>query len=201
MRFDPNSIPGFTEAVARERQLRNVSFLPICLNISDFEVRQLTLRDWLILYSTESPMVFGGIPTPGQVAQFLWLLNPRYNREGRGKSQFLRMCRRAFKRPLWVRDIVAGIRKYMADTMVDLDGRGAPEISPSYYCDATYLCALLGHHLHYSEAAVLSMPIARVLQYKKAIRDLVGSGIPQSNPSDKIIGEWLQRRNEEGRKN
>src|SRR5206468_3380665 len=75
-------IPGYKEAVAAERLAREVSFLPITESVAGFELVPMTLRQFLILSLMKSPLLTGGTPGPGDLLDFLWLLNPNYNPKG-----------------------------------------------------------------------------------------------------------------------
>jgi len=202
-KLDPESFPGYLEAIEQESLLRDAAFLSLNENIAGFEICQMTLQHWLILRIAKSPMIYGGVPTPAQLAQFLWVMNPAYNARGVGRWRFLRMCRKAFRNPAWVQNLIGGVRKFMAETMQDRDGVSNKEddFEASYYSDAAFLCGLLGQHLHYSRDAVMVMPLTQIFQFKKVIRELNGSQVPLGNPSERIISDYLQKQNEERRRN
>lgn len=201
MLFDPAKVPGYLDAVEREKLVRNVSFLPITLFVEGFELCQMTLNHWLLLYIARSPMVFGGIPRPDQAAQFLWVMNPDYNPEGRGKRALLRRCRKVFRNPSKAQRLVAEINRYMHETMLDLDRSSGAADETSYFADPCYLVGMLCFHFGWSEDAVMRMPLARIFQYKKVIKLLTASSIPLGNPSERLISDWLNNPDNKGRAN
>jgi hypothetical protein len=201
--FKPETVPGYLEAIEQENLLRDAAFLPVRENIAGFEVCQMTLRHWLILRVAKSPMIYGGVPTPEQMAQFLWVMHPAYNPEGRGKWRFRRMCKKAFRNPVWTQNLIAGARKYMAETMQDREaatnqGEG---FEPTFYSDVAYLVGLMALHLGFSREQTLETPLAQIFQFKKVIRDLLGSTVPSGNPSERLISDHLEKLNQERRRN
>jgi len=199
--LDPTKFPGYLEQVAQESLLRDAAFLPVNESICGFEVCQMTLRHWLILRVAKSPFITGGIPNPKQLALFLWILNPIYNAEGRRRRRFMFCCRWAFRKEENVRTLVGEARKYVAETMQDGEFVRTENYEPSYYSMAAHFCGLLGMHLGFSEDDVMAMPLRRLFQYVKVIRDLIDSGVPKGNPSDRILCDALEKQNAERRRN
>src|SRR5436190_23240372 len=69
-------IPGFLEAVQREQFVRDAAFLRLSESVAGFELVPLTLRHYLILRATRNPLLWGGLPSPNQLFNFLWMLAP-----------------------------------------------------------------------------------------------------------------------------
>ena len=57
-------IPGYREAVARERLARDASFMPVTETVAGFELVPMTLRQYLILSLMRSPLLTGDTPGP-----------------------------------------------------------------------------------------------------------------------------------------
>ena len=82
-----DEIPGYREAVMRERFARDAAFIhspvaPLNESIAGFTVAPLTLRHLLTLRISRSPLFGIAIPSPGQISAFLWLLSPHYRPRG-----------------------------------------------------------------------------------------------------------------------
>src|SRR4051794_18452378 len=83
-----SEIPGLREAIKRENDIRDASFLDLTTRIGCVEIRQMTPRDLLILDGIGNPLMSGGLPSPAELADFLWKLSPRYL-EGDSVRRFL----------------------------------------------------------------------------------------------------------------
>lgn len=88
-----DSIPGYRDAVERESFIRDAAFLPITQNLCGFEVRQMTLEDFLAFRILKSPFLVGGEPTEADARAFLWRMSPTYQ-EGnlRARRRVMRKC-------------------------------------------------------------------------------------------------------------
>src|SRR5438046_741906 len=97
---DVLDIPGYAVAVLKEQFSRDVAFLELNESVAGFELVPLTLRHYLILRSTRNPILWGDLPTPNQLFNFLWLLSPEYNGpQTRARKRFQRRCRKIFFPP------------------------------------------------------------------------------------------------------
>ena len=70
--FDLDSIPGYKEAVANERNNRRGSFLALPEKVCGFELMPMTVRQFDTLRLLKNPLVFKGIPSQGETFAFLW---------------------------------------------------------------------------------------------------------------------------------
>lgn len=224
MIFDPFSIPRFAEAVFRERFVRDAAFLGVTENVAGYELRPMTLRDYLILQTAQNPLLHQALPSPTQLASFLWLLSADYDPAAtRRRRQFLRRCR-AFcppSVPLWptkrasvrwygqrcralecFRATVAAAKEYVADTFQDRPAaKASPGFTPSYYSDAIYWCALLGREYGYTLDAVLGMNLKVLFGFVAEITEHHKVKEPACNPSDRIRADWLAEQNQVNRSN
>ena len=71
-------IPGYLEAVKRERLVRDAAFLGLPEAVAGFELRQMTLRDSIVLSIARNPLLSGETPNPLELATFLWYMSVEY---------------------------------------------------------------------------------------------------------------------------
>ncbi len=202
-------------AVERERVIRAVAEVSGYETIAGFKVKPMTLFHYLALRDVmESPMLppFTS-PTPVELAAFLWLLSPGYNREGKGRERFLKTCR-AFVVPTGLfssprrrrrasdrfAKTVAAAREYVEEALMDRPGAarsGGGE--PDYYCDSVALCATLAREYGWSRESVMAMPMKILFQHLKEIKEyraaVHGQPVLMGNPSDGIKSAYLEQAN------
>ena len=202
-------IPGYRAAVDTEQLSRDASFLPITETVGGFELRPLTLRDYITLRMMRSPLICGGTPSPGQLAAFLWLLSPSH-RPGLtlgaflNRRLFLRRCKyflpssNRADRPERMANaarLLVAIRAYVEEAFQDRPPTKARGWIEDYYSDAAALCGMLAREYGWSEKAVLDMPMKRIFQYLNEIKAANGSKSPLCNPSDRIKSEFMAKIN------
>lgn len=89
----PLDLPGYAEALHRERFGRHAAFLDVHETIAGFTVRALTLQDFMALRVLESPLLYHQTPTPLDLAAFLWLLSPDYApRNDAARKKVMKQC-------------------------------------------------------------------------------------------------------------
>jgi hypothetical protein len=107
------AIPGYLAAIIRERVVRDASFLGLTESIGPFEAVPMTLRHWMLLRMDGNPLVRQGdgvsAPTPDQLRDFLWILNPQFSPAGpetkvqaKAKRAFFKRCRKVFYPPRYL---------------------------------------------------------------------------------------------------
>jgi hypothetical protein len=210
-------IPGYKEAVAAERLAREVSFLPITETVAGLELVPMTLRQYLVLSLTKSPLLTGETPGPGHLLDFLWLLHPRYSPKGGfHKWLMVRKLRRCIP-PVgtiwdyeWLRAkrqrrvdlavyrltrLVVALRNYVGETLQDWQPSQAPEgtVEIDHYCDGAAICALVAREYGWTQETTLNMPMKQLLQFLKEIKVFHGTKVPLCNPSDRVKAEWLDK--------
>lgn len=211
------------DAIAHERLVRDASFLCVNENIAGFEVRQLTVRHLVILQLSNSPFLSARTPSPSELVQFLWLLNPSYHpNNGAGKRRFFRRCSGLVPRPapffnfglrksMWHRanaqtlelaaQVIDAARAYVVESFQDRPPRRqSAGARADYYSDACWYCAELASEFSWSENSIIEMPIKRVFQYVNWIRQHSDPKAILCNPSQKITAEWLAKKNAEQKK-
>lgn len=161
--------PGYAEAVKHENDVRDAAVLNLNALICGVEIRQMTLRHWLILDGIESPFLNGALPDPDKkdIEKFLWVLSPHFTpRWSFAKAQ---LVRRARKLPYG--EAVVSIRSFVEDTFQDSppsegdDKWRAPEAS----FGANVICSL-ALRFHWSRDAILDLPLKESFQHLKLIR-------------------------------
>ena len=72
-------IPGYREALFAEQQARDLAFLlDVPRTLCGVPVRQITLRDLLLLAQADCRFITGGSTDAEDVRLFLWILNPGF---------------------------------------------------------------------------------------------------------------------------
>lgn len=187
MRISYNEVPGFQAAVKRENDVRDAAFLDLTANICGIEIRQMTARDLLILDGIDNPILSGGLPSPAQLAHFLWLLSPEY----RERSPFRRylFARRVRKLPYI--DAVKECIRYVDLTFQDSPGGSATMTRPFAGWCAHLIDGIAQGGYGWSEYSILNMPLKRTFQYLKCIRRRLDPDYRPHNPSDKVFREGV----------
>lgn len=214
--------PGYAEAVANERLVRDAAFLCRVETVAGFDLRPMTLRHYLVLRLAGSPcLAKTGDVEPWQAAAFLWLLSPEWTPGARARARFMRRCRpfaqpglplfstqRAIAR--WGRqskaakarlaEVVKGIREFVEETMLDRPSGGKGGYGPSYYSDVCFWWGTLGRNGYpMSREEILETPLKILFQSLREITESKGGHVV--NKSDGLKAEHLQRLNAELRAN
>lgn len=212
-------IPGFLEAVEKEQLIRDASFLPVVENVNGFEVLPMRLWHYIALRACRSPMLPPfRTPSPEQLAGFLWLLNPEYSTDAGDRKRFMKRCRRfAAQTPPWffqygykertakalacMADTLIAARNYVNETMQDKPGRVVGSVGGvEQYSDGASICGRLAREYGWSEYETLEMPLKRIFQYLKEIRDYEyasrGQTAPLGSPSEEIVADYLKKINQ-----
>lgn len=210
-------IPGYAEAVMHERQIRESAFFPLNEKIGGFEVTPLTLLQYDMLRMIRSPLLWPeAIPDHLELAAFLWILSPHFQvNDCSAKRGHFKACLRFAppSMPIWktnramvrynakfeacikeAQAIIGEARKYIADATMDFP-TGSGKSTKSYYSDIAYLVIFFSKNCGWDDDKVLRTPLKRLLQYQKAILEMLGAKGVLANPSDAITGRWMVERN------
>lgn len=97
-------IPGYLEAVSRERLIRDAAYLAACPSpvvpmvterIGTFDVLPITLRHYVILRMKQNPLLYGKPPDPAELAELLWVLSPGWVPDAKARDKWMRKhCKR-----------------------------------------------------------------------------------------------------------
>lgn len=199
--------PRWQGMQARESALREQAFIDWRADVLGEALRPITLRDMFLLHGAGNPYIAGGAyPEPGDVLQFLWMLNAE-NRGGRLRRwwQRRRMIRRVALRAVegegdamdvWTRAINA----YLDDVFIDAPKRSAKDDRPLGVCFVAPMLVRVSHYVGNVDPASgkgwMDTPIARIFQYIKAMnRAELGKEFKDFSPSDKVMSDWLDHSN------
>jgi hypothetical protein len=210
-------IPGYAEAVVKERVIRDASFLGITESVGPFEVVPMTLRHYLVLRAMRSPLLGKETPSPDDLASFLWLLSPQYTPAGgRVKARFVRACRKSFYPPRYLplvntarararhqrkcdaklavaAEIITKARTYVDESMQDRPPvQSTVGFQAEHISDGAYFCALFGREYGWTQEETLNTPLKRVFQYCTEQKIHHGSKVPLCNPSDRVKSRWMR---------
>lgn len=206
-------IPGYREAVEKEREQRESSFT--CLNefLCGIEVLPLSVWHMVILSAVKSPFIFGREASITKAEQFLWIVSPQYRAAislnnrlspwlpkiasyilARKKKQFAKITRCI---QMADADIILAVETFVMNAFRDCAGGDSNSFNPSYYCAPAAIIAELTSALHFSRDQILALPIKEVFQYQRWLR---GQRDPKSlflliNESDKVRSKWLAEQN------
>jgi hypothetical protein len=185
-----SDVPGLTEALKRENDIRDASFLDLNANLCGVEIRQMTPQDLLILDGIGNPLMAGGLPSPAELADFLWKLSPRFKLNAPIR-RFL--FGRSVRKKEYL-SLVKACGKYISDTFQDSPGSSGPSSTP-YAGWCAYLVNNIAMNYHWSEDKILRTPLKRLFQYLKCIRRYHNPDAPMHNPSDKMKGDYIRLEN------
>jgi hypothetical protein len=177
-------------AIKRENDIRDASFLDLTTNIGGVAIRQMTPRDLLILDGVGNPLVTGGLPSPDQLAEFLWLLSPRF------KANSL-LAQWIFILGIRKMDFLSSVKacqKYVEDTFQDSPASGGPPSTP-YAGWCAHLVHNIATHYGWSRREIINLSLKELFQYLKRIRRHNDPQCPMHNPSDKVKGDYLRLEN------
>ena len=207
-------IPGYREAVQRERFVRDTAFMPVTETVAGFELRPLSLRDWMLLRISRNALVTGDTPTPRDLSRFLWLLSPGYGPHAfLAYWRFARRCR-CFTPPAppllatgkrmmrWHgrtlaavtagAEVVSAVRAYLKETLQDAPRGGSGGCHTQYWGDGCEITGALANAYGWGEDYIMDMPLKRVFQHLKRIQaHQEGERAPMFNPSDDVKADWL----------
>jgi hypothetical protein len=194
--FDPSeSIPGYRDAVEQEQFLWDAAFLGLPEKICGFEVKPLTARHLLWLYTIRSPFVTGQRMTDLDVhlhaAAFMRLVAPDFSPKHRWRRRlFFWRYRHSFARQR-VDVAVTAIRDYLGEAFAESPGGKGGE---AYYSvAASVIHFICGNYSGVSFEATLDLPLKIVFQLMKCKRRETGAIMFKS--TDALKSRWLEKVN------
>lgn len=214
--FSPFEIPGYREAVTRERAARDASFIDAPETLAGFPVAPMTLRRYLALKALRHPILCGGAPTPWQLVGFLWLMNSAYAPNATMPRPFARKARRllspfptrksGFRARLqtrrWLRaqeamiETMKAVNQWLDAVFMDAGpSQGGNGFCKEYWSVGCGLILSLARETGWSERDILDIPLTRLFQYQKILAEFKGSTAPKFNPSDRVLSQYLKTHN------
>ena len=181
-------IAGYGEALERQEGLRDSAFLDLPLLLCGFPCVNMTARHFAILIHSRSPFVCGGFPLPENVAQFLWVLHPRFSyTEKVERDAFIACCAE-----LDYEAAVKEITQYVDDCFMDSPATGAKS-GESFNSWIASLVDTLAREYGWAEQAILSLPMSALFQYVRVIVSRNDSKTPQFNKlTDAAKNRWWE---------
>jgi hypothetical protein len=190
-----DEIPGYAEAVAAEQASRELAFMPAPLPICGVQIRHLTLRHHWILLKCGNRFVCGGRARPVDVAFFLWTLSPEYTPNDAAKRDafIAEKCAAAVSLE-WFGEATRAIREYIAGALQDWP-EGDGHRRKAYVAPAAHVVDLMGCEYGWGPEVTMEAPMALLIQLSRVIQVRRNPQAPLFNRTDRLIGQWLERRN------
>lgn len=183
-------IPGYADALRKEREARDLAFCDWPVPLCGLSVNQFTLTHLLILGNCDNAFVAGGVPTPEDVAFFLWVVSPEYApNDARARNRFLK--RIAGK----VRYVQAcqEISEYMESAFQDAPSPNSTPTFKAYTSFAATYCDLFAAEYGWDDSQVMRKPVARLFQLYRRIQRRNEPRCVMFNPSDRVLSQHLQK--------
>lgn len=205
-------IPGYDEALERERQIREDGWIGGDANICGIKIQQITPFLFARLCRMKTPYVGRGFITPDETVRFLWALSPSFVGERRSypRSNFWRKLlglpmlgpyatRDAFIRDAFLHlygrwhEAEREILDFLSDTFMDSPHRSGSECVP-YVIGAAWMVYRMGcEPFRWSKDQTLHTPMRIIYQLMKC-QDM-DRGKILYNPSDRLKAEYLDSLN------
>jgi hypothetical protein len=184
------SIPGYAEALARERELRELVFAEACAPIAGVEVTPLTLRKLAYLRIAGNRFVTGSGPvTAAHAVLFLWVASRAFVPfDLVARNKFINSASR-----LPASDVYDGIRAYLADAFFDVDGSDGDGSPPIASFEASVIDTIASAY-GWTREAILDLSLPEVSQYLRLI-DRRRGGVVTNPTSDRVKMKWLESMN------
>jgi hypothetical protein len=183
------SIPGYADALKRERDVRDVGILNVNTRICGVEVRQMTLRDWLVLDAIDCELLGGNYMDMVEVVRFMWFMSPKFNPKSKWKRW--RFTRRLGR--MNAKDLSIACEKYVRDVFIDtpmtIVSKGDQWTAPLVSFAASIIHTLADFY-GWSKNEIMGMTVKEIFQYMKLInirrQAEIGEKPILANPSDEV---------------
>lgn len=197
-------LPQFQAQQAREMEARDRAFLDLEYRLCGEPIRQLTAADLFLLQGLENPFVCGGEILPAHIAQVVWCQHARNIPARPIRTAWHR--RRAFARlrnyPL--EKAIEEVNHFIEAMTIDLavgGGSSDGDRRPLLACFLAPLLVTVAKQIGAFDPAtgepLLSSPLPRLLQYRKAIAaELLGKDHKDYAPSDKLMVDCMEEVNQ-----
>jgi hypothetical protein len=188
----------YAAALAAETARREEAFLGRTVEVCGFKLRRMTPEDLLILTGVGNPFVVPGQVTPGDIAQFLWILRvppvprPWYRRLFRLQAPGSSHPDASFYAHVVALPFAAATAEIYAHVDAIFADVPAVEeaVAPRRLC---FLAPLVTEMVDagWRESEILAMPLGKLFQYRAAIRNRKDSDSLALGPSDLIKAECM----------
>lgn len=207
-----NSIPGLSEAMAKAREIqfktRENSLLGLSYDLCGFNVRMMTIRDYVLLDRNQCPFLNRMEPTMLDLAFFFWVMSPQFDKwcEPSGWRQWLPFLqpiqayfysRRISKKfgkniPETSEEVVVKCFEYIEKMFFDSPPsvRGGGE---SCLCYLTGWFDQIQSEYHFTNDDMWKMGLPELFQRLNAIRQRNNPNTPQFNKSTDAVKLFVLR--------
>ena len=189
-----DEIPGLAAAVDRESAVRELSLLDTII-LCGIPCRQLSIRTHTLLTGMKSPvLVRVTAPKWEDLAVYLWMHCLEYE-AGNEK-----------RRQRWVRRNVSPLVKagryaqalgeidlHIENTFMDSPGAGRYD-GKQYFLGSAALVDSVAAEYGWTDDYIMALPIGRLFQYQRAMRRRYDPKAPLSNPSDRLLSQYMIER-------
>lgn len=189
--INPADIPGYAAAIEAERSNRELAFLAQPIPLCGVPVRQMTPRHLLLLKGIGNRFIMGGRPDAGDVAIFIWVLSTEYTT---GHQEQISFCKKLIK-GINLSKSIGEVFQFLR--MVFQDSPEGTSQDKLYTAPIASMVDLFGNQYGWTSDDTLEQPLARLFQLAREITRRLNPKAPMVNKSDRYIGEWLQRQNEQ----
>jgi hypothetical protein len=209
----PLEVPGYLDSVINEKVIRDSAFFGLTENVAGFELKPLTLRNYLTLQFINSPLLAKETPSPVQLAQFLWVNSKDFKVCPRARARFLKGCRffcppsppilfqtrrwrRRFNRAMFeMARVLNAAREYIKQSTMDAPpSRVGNTFSPAHYSEVAFWLSMF--KFRYTHNQILEMPMKVLYQCLNERSEVLSGGKRIAfNPSDKVLAEWTAAQN------
>lgn len=192
--FQISDVPGLAEHLAKKRYQtaaeREAAFLGKTHTVCGVKLRAMTVLDFTLLSHINSPILNNGNPTLQDVFMFMWILRKKPGRWFRSIRAwcFGRWCGR-----LNPEKAALDCLEYVERMFADIPASPAGEASePNSSLIASWCHVIMSSYSQYTEQMVLDMPLPKLWQYLRNIKQDKNPGAPEQNRSvDQIINGIL----------
>ena len=162
--IDYNAAVG--EALAREKNARDASWADVRPCIGGREFLPLTIRHYLALDAVDSPFIRGGgMPTPEQLCQFLWVIAPEFSTDSGAMLNFAKAIG-----GLPFEATVKECFELVEVTFMDSPQGDGSTSGPSFVSWVASIVDALGSEYGWMPRDIIDMPLRQVFQLLRAIR-------------------------------
>jgi len=201
-----NQIPGLAEAMARAKQkqfrTRENSLLGLTYDLCGMTVRTMTIQDYVLLDRHDSPFIHRVEPTEKDLALFLWILSPSFEKWCKRKwfaflqpvAAFLhgRKVKRKFCRniPESSEPVVLKCFEYIDTMFFD----SPPALRDGGESCTSYLTGwfdTIQSEYKYTSEEVWRMGLPELFQRLNAIRQRNNPSVPNFNKGTDAVKAWV----------
>lgn len=184
-----SSIPGYDEALERERKIREEAFLSDRVSICGIEIYQVTPELLARLLRMSTPFLNGDVKlySDSETIRFLWALSPHFSKEQWKRDEFWKL---AFSK---IGDEFGKaedeIEEFVDDTFLDAPHSGRESVP--YTCSIAWMVyKMASEPFRWDRDRTMRTPIREIYQYIRC--DYLSKGVILRNAiSDPVKEEWL----------